>query len=122
MKLISNKPHGLSKHNRLMNMKSKEEWINEVMESSTGLEPVTHQPFLYRKTLNALQEVPTQKNRWTVPALASIALLIFLNSFMVINYQDDSSDINVSFFEETDIDLILEEYSLNEEEISLYNF
>lgn len=100
-------------------MKSKEEWINEVMESSTGLEPVTHQPFLYRKTLNALEDVPTQRNRWAVPALASIAFLIFLNSFMVFNYQDDST---VSFFEETDIDLILEGYSLNEEEISLYNF
>ena len=102
-------------------MESKEKWIEKVMDTTTSVGSVPHQPFLYQKTLNGLKEEKTtsKKYKWAVPVLASVAFLIFVNSFIVFNYQEQEESIA---FDDSEITSIMDEYALNQEEISLYKY
>lgn len=100
-------------------MESKEKWIEKVMDTSTSIETVQHQPFLYQKTLNTLKEEKTASRdfKWAAPILTSVVFLVFLNSFMIFNYQGVDE---IAAFEDSEIISIIEEYALNQEIISLY--
>jgi len=112
-----------------MNMESKEKWINKVIDSGTSLETKTHQPFLYRKTINKMEQgVATTRSWLAKPILASLFFLIFANSITVYNYSSVEENETSSYTEEVvsttseDITTILDEYALQDAEASLYNF
>ena len=105
-----------------MNMESKEKWIDKVLDSGTSIKTVSHQPFLYRKTMNRM-ELGTLKSTsswWSKPALAVMLLLVFVNCFTLYNYSLNSNELASN--ETEDISSILEDYSLQETETTIYNF
>lgn len=112
-----------------MNMESKEKWIEKVLDSGTSIETTTHQPFLFRKTMNRIEHGTLKSTRswWSKPVLASMFLLVVANCFTIYNLDtnnnsDYATNITSSENVTKDIASILNDYALQEAEATIYNF
>jgi hypothetical protein len=70
----------------------KEEWINSILESASGIKEVEASPYLYSKIINKVSSAkgssipgPHYKLNWAI----AISLLIVLNASAVVIYRSD---------------------------------
>ena len=60
-------------------------WINEILESTNGITPVTPDATLFSKIQNRIESQKTVEPKWIWLAAASIILLVLLNIKFVIS-------------------------------------
>jgi hypothetical protein len=77
-------------------MKTKEQWIDETIESFDGIQPAIGNQFTYEKVI---QRISNPKRKYTLlqsrifwQIAASVALLIMLNVLSVIIYNQTSGE------------------------------
>ena len=60
-----------------------ENWINEILESTAGMQPAIPSDALFSRIQNSLQEEKTIAPQWVWLAAASIAILVSINVKLV---------------------------------------
>jgi len=60
-----------------------ENWINEILQSTEGMQPAVPNDALFSKIQNRLQEEKTIAPQWIWLAAASIAILVSINVKLV---------------------------------------
>ena len=73
----------------------KEEWINSILESASGIEDAEPSPFLFGKIMNKLeQQEPATANpvRYRLAFSAAVLLLLLINISALVIYKSQANN------------------------------
>lgn len=79
-----------------MQGKNSGDWINEVMNSLEGIQPVAADQLLFRKVEGRLKKstVKVQQNSWMPRVAVAMAIIVALNVFSIVHARNTQSSTN----------------------------